>query len=321
MNAKFLARIVEEAGVADLLEILAERLPGSDFNSLLLEVFNRRAAAVEPAGILQNYGRNPLVRPGTIDPRVLHKMESISFDLIPSGFEPVDLSPVCPLGTSAAVAPVSQNVVLSALRGAEVVSDSTNVLALECALRRRAHVQGRRPKVPVKLCAAHKHLRTQRMAEDYFSPHFRIFALASAGRDTGNSAFETDALKEHLRFYLRLLAKLIVRTDGLELAVGLTDFRGAAVAGLENAVLAPLREEFPGVRFGVDGERTKGKGYYDGICLQIGARVDGARYDLIVDGGFTNWVRKLLQDEKERLLASGIGLTYLWNILGTRMSI
>jgi hypothetical protein len=320
MDPKWLARIVDEAGEADLLEILAERLPGSDLNSLLLEVFNRRVKAVGPARLLQNYARNRLVRPGAIDPRVLHRMESIAFDLIPHGFEPIDLSPVCPLGTCAAVAPVNQNVILSGLRRTEVVSDSTNVLALECALRRRALIQGRSPKTAVKLCAAHDHLRTQRFTEDYFSPHFRIFALTSAGRDTGNSAFETEVLKEHVRFYLRLLAKLIIRPDGLEFVVGIADFRNAAVTRLENAVLAPLREEFPGIRFGIDRERTKGSGYYDGICFQIGARVDGVGYDLIVDGGFTDWVQKLLQDEKERLLASGIGLTYLWNILGKRMS-
>jgi hypothetical protein len=52
------------------------------------------------------------------------------------------LSPVTPLGTCGVVGPVSQNRVVSTVRGTEVVSDSTNALAVEAATRRRD-----RPKV------------------------------------------------------------------------------------------------------------------------------------------------------------------------------
>jgi hypothetical protein len=55
-----------------------------------------------------------------------------------------------------AVALTDQNRVLSALRGTEVVSDPTNVLALECAVRLQAN-----PKVPAHFATSHRVLRAQ----------------------------------------------------------------------------------------------------------------------------------------------------------------
>ncbi len=53
-----------------------------------------------------------------------------------AGFEVEELSPVCPLGTVSTLAPISQDSLVVATRGYEVVPDPTAVLALECAVRR-----------------------------------------------------------------------------------------------------------------------------------------------------------------------------------------
>jgi hypothetical protein len=37
---------------------------------------------------------------------------------------------------------------------------------------------------------------------------------------------------------------------------------------------------------------------------------DGNRY-AVTDGGFTNWTARLLEDRKERLLATGIGSEFV----------
>jgi hypothetical protein len=58
------------------------------------------------------------------------------WQLLPAEVEGVELSPIAPLGTCSAVGPVSQNRIVSAMRSAEVVSDSTNALAVEAADRR-----------------------------------------------------------------------------------------------------------------------------------------------------------------------------------------
>ena len=59
-------------------------------------------------------------------------------------FEAVELSPLAPLGVCSVVGLASQNKIVSALRGTEVVSDPTNVLALECARRLRDRRRRRR---------------------------------------------------------------------------------------------------------------------------------------------------------------------------------
>src|SRR5215207_7485734 len=45
-----------------------------------------------------------------------------------------------------------------------------------------------------------------------FTRHFRVFALATAGRAAPMYSFETDAVREHLAVYLRLLSAL--RAEG-----------------------------------------------------------------------------------------------------------
>src|SRR4051812_31975878 len=126
-------RAVEEQG----FEALAERLPGTELQSVLLEVMRRRASARTPHDVLAQYRRDRFVRPAPIDLRV-----SLELDMhllaAADRFAAIDLSPVTPLGTCSTMALTDQHRTLSALRGTEVVSDPTNVLALECAERLRA---------------------------------------------------------------------------------------------------------------------------------------------------------------------------------------
>ena len=49
MNSPLLERILRESQGADVLDLLAERLSPTDLQSLLLEVYRRRAARITPA--------------------------------------------------------------------------------------------------------------------------------------------------------------------------------------------------------------------------------------------------------------------------------
>ena len=137
MSNEFLGRILRKAGVDDLLEALTERLPASDLQSLMLEVYSRVAGNGTPGKLLEQYERDRFVRPAEVDPRVLGELDRIAWRLLRPGYEALELSPLCPLGTCSVVATVSQNKMVSTARNTEVVSDSTNVMALECAVRRR----------------------------------------------------------------------------------------------------------------------------------------------------------------------------------------
>ena len=130
-------RVQREAGVADLVEILAERIPPTDLQSLLLEVYRRRAARVSAADLLTRYAENRFTRPSAVDPVALAALELRAWAGLPEGYQAIELSPLCPLGTNSAIATVDQNKVVTTIRNTEVVSDSTNVLALEAAERRR----------------------------------------------------------------------------------------------------------------------------------------------------------------------------------------
>ena len=134
---KIIERIEREAGVPGLVSILAERLAPTDLQSLLLEVYRLRSSQRAASDVLADYQSDRFVRPSTVPPARLLAWEQAAFSSLPSEFQPLELSPVCPLGTCSVTAGVDQNWAVATSRNSEVVSDSTNVLALECALRRR----------------------------------------------------------------------------------------------------------------------------------------------------------------------------------------
>jgi hypothetical protein len=137
-ESSILNRIERTLRAGDVTGSLAEGIPAGDLQSVLLAVMRRRVAAMRPADLLERYERNRFARPSGLPPALLLELERRAHQALPQGFEALALSPVCPLGTVGALTSVSQNSVLSATRGTEVVSDPTNVLALECAVRRRA---------------------------------------------------------------------------------------------------------------------------------------------------------------------------------------
>ncbi|HKP14796.1 MAG TPA: hypothetical protein VJT85_01970, partial [Gemmatimonadaceae bacterium] len=177
-----LRRIEREAGVPDLASVLAERLSPADLTSLLLEVYRRRAEARAPRDLLTDHTDNRFCRPSVVSARALAEWDRVAFAALPSDFDVVELSPLAPLGACSLVASVSQHKVVSTARGVEVLSDGSNVLALECALRRRA---GRREgdDAPVRLAASARVVRAQQFEGARSFAHFRLLHLCTAGRD------------------------------------------------------------------------------------------------------------------------------------------
>jgi hypothetical protein len=287
-------RIERALGAPGLVEGLAA-LPAADVTSLLLALARRRAESVSPASLLRAHARNPLVRPAQLDPSGLRACERRLDELLPDGYERIDLAPVTPLGASHVLGATPQDWVVSAGRDTEVVSDPTVVLALECALRRRAL---RPARAPVHLAAVQRTLRAQA------KQHFALAAVCSAGRDEGSHGFDVAALRDHLALFVGLAVSRGVPA----LRVELTPLRGGLLPEqLEARVLAPLRSRFAGVPFALDGARQGGEpGYYVRTCFGLWSGEVN-----LADGGFTDWCARLLGDRKERVLTSGIGLDRL----------
>ena len=263
-----------------LVEALAQ-LPPTDLKSLLLHVFDEQAARRDPATLLAQYARDGTVAAAPSN----HAVDAAALEAA-EGFEPVELAPVSPLGLNAVLGRIHQNNVLSTIRNTEVTADPTAALALECAVRRR-----RAPETTVRLCTLGRMLRTQPIPDvPGYTPHFRLFALVTAGRSQPSHGFEVEALAEHFAVYDRLLAALGIRDYTRELA-------------------GEPRLELPGTVF--DPDRREAVGYYDGPMLRISATDgEGITYPL-ADGGRVDWTQRLLSNRKERLLISGIGISLI----------
>jgi hypothetical protein len=275
VDERILKRLDRAAGVEDIAGAL-ERLAPTDLQSLLLEVYRRRASGLTPKALLNQYEQNRFVAPAVSNPSELLEFDRRALSLIPAEYQPIELSPVAPLGAAAVLGKLSQDWAISTARNTEVVSDSTNVLALECALRRRVD-----RKTQAKLITSHRLLRGQAYGAAA-AQHFRLLGLAAAGR---GDAFGIAAVVEQLEFFVRLLGDVHIMLTPLD----------------DGALSEAVCERMPG-RVQVDGSRVSGRGYYVQLCFKI------YRGEIeLGDGGFTQWTQELLGDIKERLLISGIG--------------
>lgn len=76
---------------------------------------------------------------------------------------------------------------------------------------------------------------------------------------------------------------------------------------LEEKTINSLSLVYPEIDFFFDLARCAGIGYYDGFCIKITAENrKGKRYPLI-DGGASDWIKKLASNKKEQLFVSGMG--------------
>ena len=302
--SKIVDRIEREVGIPGLASALADRIDPTDLQSLLLEVYRRRASDRGAAAVLADYTANRFVHPCDLSPERLAVWDGAVVAQLPEEFDRVELSPVAPLGTASILADVSQDWAVTTARNTEVVSDATNVLALEIAVRRRVLLRADPKSVaPVHLATSHRHLRPQQFDDPDFRAHFQLFAMASGCRDLGAHRFELGCLATHIGVYLRALK---VMTGLSHIRVTVSEF-GALGTSVDDDVFEPLRRQGLDVEYVRDRERTRGRQYYRDVCFSID-RVSGSTEMVnLADGGSAGWTERLLSNGKERLVVSGIG--------------
>jgi hypothetical protein len=273
---------------------LEHDLSQADLQTLLLDVTRQRAAAVTSAGLMRRWRQDRYVTPSASDPRAVSRTEARLWELLPAEFTGIELSPVTPLGTCAALGPVSQNRVISTIRGSEVVSDPTNVLALEAAWRRR---EAAASTGSVHLACCQTVLRGQPFDGPGHFQHFRLFALVTSARDRGSAATEASMLTTHLKFWTAALGAIV---QGREATVSYTVFGFQPLAERIKDTVLPALQPLPGnVALTEDPDRQHGRGYYERGAIKL--YVDGME---IGDGGFTDWTARLNNDAKERCFTS-----------------
>ncbi len=307
-------RIERDLGVPGLTSMLAEILAPTDLQSLLLEVYRRRAATRTGPAVLADYEKNRFVQPAGAAPAESLAWDSFAFSALPDGFAALELSPVCPLGSCSSVAGVSQDWSIGTSRNTEVVSDATNALALEAARRRKAYlVKNPGSGECVHLAASHRVIRAQNYAGAGMLPHFRLFALCSAGRDRGSFAFEIDTFRLHLGFYLRTIAEFLNGKPKLQFAYSVYDHAVTAAPAFDRMV-AELQDEFPDAECVADPDRSAGRDYYQGLSFHLNAILPSGEVIQLADGGSVDWTAKLAGNRKERLVISGIGTERLCSL-------
>jgi hypothetical protein len=301
---KIINRILNDSGCPELLEILSG-LKASDLQSLLLKLYSDKTSKLTPGMVLRQYENNRFVIPVDIDPRQLIKFETLAFSLLPPGFEAILFPPLSPLGSCSVLGNVSQNNIVSTIRNTELCSDSTNVMALESAKRRK-----KLKNETVKLASFQRLTRAQNFENPAFSSHFSIFSLTTAGSTTANCETLLDSLFEHIEFYLNFLKSgSDLGFAGDDAKIGITAINLNLKQKLQEKIINPLVRKYPDFTFEMDQARKSALNYYKDFALAINIRspLDGNYYQL-VDGGNTDWTQKFLNNRKEFFLSSCIGI-------------
>ena len=174
----------------------------------------------------------------------------------------------------------------------ETVSDNTNALAVEAAVRRRRQL----PTDEVHLAACSPVLRAQPFGGGA-AQHFRLFALASSARDTGSRTTQTKLLRRHIRYWQTALGQLAA---DLEPQVEITVFDDPVLAEqLPDAILTPLAN--PHVPVVPAPQREHGRRYYTSASLRLALHNGDTE---VGDGGITTWTATLTGNAKERCMIS-----------------
>ncbi len=206
MNSQIIKRIekhLEKGIIKDLSD-----LRPTELQSLLLYVYDKKVKNMKPASI-KRQANNKFVKPSPVPPEKMIEFDKKAYEFIPEEFKTVELPPTAPLGINNTLANIDQKTVMTTIRNLEVVADPTTFLALLCA-KEREELLEKDPKSikESNFCTSHRTVRTQIFDNADFLPHFRAFALASAGKDTGNRDFKVKYIKKHIAFYLNLMQRL-----------------------------------------------------------------------------------------------------------------
>ncbi|MGO4697518.1 hypothetical protein AB4Z50_24850 [Paenibacillus sp. 2TAB26] len=303
-----LERILRKLDQADLINLLVDRISSSDLNSLLLKVFSEKTKTSSPNDLLKRYKNNRFVHPADVDVLLLKRMELDVLDIASKhSFSPIQLSPVAPLGCASVLGTVDQNKAISALRGTEVVSDATNLLALHISnLLKTIDSNDKRDNF-IRFCTTHRHVRAQFFGDDPgMLPHFHLFCMVTSGLDEGSYSFEKQSLWEHIKVYQIIFKTLF----GSDIEIILSERSGYKdSAGLVSRIIKHGNELSLNVSVST-GEPNMENQYYKGLQFTLKTVIGETEY-FIGDGGFVDWTQNMLGSRKERLLISAIGLDRL----------
>ena len=300
---RIIEKLEQKIGIPDLVDKILTHLSGSELNTLLLNLFRKRIQQIKPSELLRQYAQNRFSTPATIDPIKYKEAEIVWLEKAGNyGFKALLLSPLTPLGSCSVVGYVDQNNVVSALRGSEVVSDATNVLALKVA----DDIKHGETHTIRRYCATHRLVRGQKYQNPAFSAHFGMFCMVSGGSHQNNSLLENELIREHVSFYLDLLSSTFDKRHLLvEIYLSGNMNESGHVGG-------SIKQICQNLKFNSNTKNLDTK-YYQVLRFKIFLKHQNHWID-IVDGGFVDWTQKLLENKRQKLFISGAGLEIIHKI-------
>ena len=296
-------RIEQELNVPSITEKLSDGLSASDFNSLLTQVFSLRADAMGSGDLLKQYAGNKYAKPAACNAAAYRRLEA---DMLcaaeAAGAQSVILSPAALFGCCSAFGTVSQNKIISAIRNLEILSDSSNMLALYAAAEIKNGAYTDR-ETPVHICTTHRQIRYQVTIAAGNLPHFGLFTMVSAGKSRSSYAFEIEALLFQLRFY----SEYWLDKYGQRLSVSFNRRAGYKdPEGFFTRTVDAVSNELPDIEISIN-ENENDTIYYKGLQATIRTDIDGKSVE-VGDIGFTDWTQQLLNNKSQRLLISALAL-------------
>lgn len=299
--------IISKLDLQDIVKVLSDELSGSELNTVLLDVFNKRVQQETPSSLLSKYEGNKLVKPALLEDVLEYKENELRcYKLIAGrGFEPIELSPVAQFGTSSVIATVDQKKVLTSLRNTEVQADPTNAIALHYAsLKKKGELDNK----TYNYSNISRVIRTQVFNNPNFTPHFIVLALISCGRDTGSFNFEKEELLKHLTTSYE-----ICKSYGVEkIYYEIIPCKGYdSESPLITETISYVREK-SNLEVSVI-ESQHDNNYYHGFRIKQQI-VIGSNTIEIADGGLLDWTQQLLTNKKERMMTFGLGIQVLYHL-------
>lgn len=299
--SRIINRILDDVGDVDLLDKLLS-LPNSDLNTLLLKAYTLQAEKLTPTGLLKAYQSNRFTVPSEIDSIAYHQMEMELLKVAGNmGISGILLSPSAPFGSCSVFGCVDQNNVISATRGTEAMPDPTNMLAIIISDRLKSAAITKME--TVHYCTTARVVRAQAFSGKEFFSHFGIFCIVSSGMDSGSYSCEKQLLVKQLAYYKRMFSEKY----GGKLSVMLRKRSGYTDGdGFFKRMTELIQSELPEVPLSFDLEHEDNN-YYKGINFKLYMEKDNEKIE-IGDGGFVDWIAKMISNRKARCLISGVGM-------------
>ena len=297
-------RILKQLGNGNLLcELLS--LSKSDLNSLLLELFHLRVQDISPSELLKAYKQNRFSAPSETNPIKYHEFEVDLLSIAQAmDIKPLLLSPSAPIGSCSAFGCVAQNNIISAVRGTETLSDPSNMLAIIIADKIKGNQIDNNNSQ--HFCTTARIVRAQAFSGKDFYAHFGLFCMVSTGNRRDSYACEVNLLKKHLAYY----KKLFLNTFKIKFFIVLRKRNGYADNECFFARMSDfLQSELPDIHVSYDYSDCDNS-YYKGVNFKLYTDINGEAIE-IGDGGFVDWIQKMIGSKKERCLISAISIDRL----------